>query len=377
MAVRQAVILAAGRGKRMKTNCSDAEIRDLPKPLLSVNGIPIIEHIINELESAGINVAVIVNSSDEDIFRRKLSSHNITYLRQEEPLGTGNALFQAKDFITDDLFLVCSGDDIIRFGVDLTELCVPTVFAYQVNSVSGYGKIILDDQGYALEVREKMDSGKGMVNSGSYAMPRVFFDKYSEIRSDSNSKEFFLTEIVRILYKSGKPMRIAEVEFWKGINTPKELYEARKLLSGNDITIRGAVMSDMEDIILLLRELSPGNDSVVEHRRQAEVLSSMLDNKDYSLLIAAKGGNTLGTGLLMIQQNLSHGCRPYGHIENVVVSAKCRGMGVGKEIVNTLVRIAKLHNCYKVILDCAPHNSAFYQKIGFMSSGEIEMRMNF
>ena len=376
MAIRQAVIVAAGRGKRMKANCSDAEILDLPKPLLFLNGIPIIEHTIIELESAGINVAVIVNSSDEDIFRRKLSSHNITYLRQDEPLGTGNALFQAKDFITDDLFLVCSGDDIIRFGMDLSKICDPTVFSYQVSNISGYGKIILDDQGYASEVREKRDSGKGMVNTGSYVMSIDFFDRYSEIRRDSFSNELFLTEMVRILYESGKPMRVAEVEFWKGINTPKELYEARKLLSGSDITIRAAIMSDMEDIILLMRELSPDNDSVVEHSRKAEVLSSMLDNKDYSLLIAVKDGNTVGTGLLMIQQNLSHGCRPYGHIENIVVSAKCRGMGLGKEIVKTLVRIAKLHNCYKVILDCAPHNSAFYQKIGFMSSGEIEMRMN-
>ena len=58
-----------------------------------------------------------------------------------------------------------------------------------------------------------------------------------------------------------------------------------------------------------------------------------------------------------------------GHIEDIVVDTKYRGMGLGKKIITHLTERAKELECYKIILDCAEKNTEFYQKCGFSIKG--------
>ena len=60
-----------------------------------------------------------------------------------------------------------------------------------------------------------------------------------------------------------------------------------------------------------------------------------------------------------------HGLSKVGHIEDIVISDSYRKQGLGKQMIDHLVHIAKLSGCYKVILNCAMHNVDFYKKCGF------------
>ncbi len=73
----------------------------------------------------------------------------------------------------------------------------------------------------------------------------------------------------------------------------------------------------------------------------------------------------VGAGTIIIEPKLVHGCSNVGHIEDVVVDQNYRSQKIGQQIINYLVNMAKVSNCYKVILDCSENNIGFYEKCGF------------
>ena len=112
-----------------------------------------------------------------------------------------------------------------------------------------------------------------------------------------------------------------------------------------------------------------------------EQLSALIEelNSDVKreLVVAVNGdGIVLGTASLMMERKLIRGGALCGHIEDVVVSDKARGQGLGKRLVTHLSDIARGQGCYKVILDCAENNVAFYERCGFKRK-EVQMAMYF
>jgi len=110
----KAVILAAGRGTRM-----GSLTQELPKPMLCVEGRPILEHILDGLLGAGIREVCVVTGWRAEV----IESHSgdgsrwgaqVTYARQEVPNGTGKAPECARDFVGDSDFLLTYGDILVR-----------------------------------------------------------------------------------------------------------------------------------------------------------------------------------------------------------------------------------------------------------------------
>ncbi len=142
--------------------------------------------------------------------------------------------------------------------------------------------------------------------------------------------------------------------------------------------IRAADAKDMEELLRILDQLSPRNtdDKSVSKEKLTNVMNTMASSGNHYLAVYDDGGRIAGTAMLVVQYNLSHGGRPYGHIENVVIDEKYRGKGIGKALVDYLVEEARKGNCYKVILNCSEDNISFYKKCGFNQNGKIEMRIN-
>ncbi len=229
--IRQAVILAGGKGKRMKKGTSDPELLSTPKQLLSVNGIPIIERNLKRLIENGLEVAIVVNQETQSIFREALKSYNVKYILQDEALGTAHALNLARDFIKDDLFLVLMGDDIVEYDDHVLETAKsPTLFVYEVDNLDGYGAVMLDEKGKVVEIREKELTGPGLVNPGMYILPKSFFDMYDKIPVNPKTNERYLTEVIRLFRESGNPFDTQKLSLWMGVNTPEELKIARERL---------------------------------------------------------------------------------------------------------------------------------------------------
>ncbi|XP_014884897.1 glucosamine 6-phosphate N-acetyltransferase isoform X1 [Poecilia latipinna] len=88
-------------------------------------------------------------------------------------------------------------------------------------------------------------------------------------------------------------------------------------------------------------------------------------------------GQIIATATLIIEHKFIHSCAKRGRVEEVVVSDECRGKQLGKLLVSTLTLLSKKLNCYKITLECAPKNVAFYQKFGYTSSDETYMQCRF
>ncbi|XP_054626999.1 glucosamine 6-phosphate N-acetyltransferase [Dunckerocampus dactyliophorus] len=88
-------------------------------------------------------------------------------------------------------------------------------------------------------------------------------------------------------------------------------------------------------------------------------------------------GQIVATATLITEHKFIHSCAKRGRVEEVVVSDVCRGKQLGKLLVSTLTLLSKKLNCYKITLECASKNVAFYQKFGYASSDETYMQCRF
>lgn len=84
----------------------------------------------------------------------------------------------------------------------------------------------------------------------------------------------------------------------------------------------------------------------------------------------------VGTATLFVEPKFIHGCSRVGHIEDVAVDPGHQGRGLGKALINHLVRLSKEVGCYKVILDCSKKNKAFYEQCGFQVKN-VQMSLYF
>ncbi|XP_057707281.1 glucosamine 6-phosphate N-acetyltransferase [Corythoichthys intestinalis] len=88
-------------------------------------------------------------------------------------------------------------------------------------------------------------------------------------------------------------------------------------------------------------------------------------------------GQIVATATLITEHKFIHSCAKRGRVEEVVVSDVCRGKQLGKLLMSTLVLLSKKLDCYKITLECAPKNVAFYQKFGYAASDETYMQCRF
>jgi glucosamine-phosphate N-acetyltransferase len=77
----------------------------------------------------------------------------------------------------------------------------------------------------------------------------------------------------------------------------------------------------------------------------------------------------VATGKIVWETKLYNDFQSVAHIEDVVVDSSCRGKGVGRELVEHLVSVARLSNAYKISLNCDVDKAAFYERCGFVRKG--------
>lgn len=142
--------------------------------------------------------------------------------------------------------------------------------------------------------------------------------------------------------------------------------------------IRDAKPEDLEQILDLLYQLSPPKEKNLktDKKELRTILNEMIFDRNYVVCVYQEGQRLLGTATLIIQLNLSHGGRPYGHIENVVTDQNFRVSGIGRKMMDYLVKKADERNCYKIVLSCEKKNVPFYKKCNLNLTGEVEMRRN-
>jgi len=189
--IRQALILAGGRGSRL-----GSLTQTLPKPMLQVAGKPLLEHLIFNLVRFGIPRIVLSIGYLHDVIEsyfqdgRKLGVE-LEYSREATPLGTGGGLRNASHLL-DDSFLVLNGDTFFDCNyLDLARMLspgIPAVVALRrVLDVSRYGSVDVEG-GRVRFFLEKGRTGPGYISAGVYALTRAALEYlprgFSSIETD-------------------------------------------------------------------------------------------------------------------------------------------------------------------------------------------------
>ncbi len=223
----QAVILAAGRGKRMK-NLTD----EIPKPMLKLKGKPILEHKIKMLPEEIDEIIFVIGYCGDYIiryFKHYYCGRRIIYVYQHNINGTGGALHLARSVLK-DRFLVIMGDDLYC-KKDLNRLLKHhlAILGREVKDVSQFGIIKTNKAGNMIDVIEKPKKSKDkLANVGVYMLNKKIFDY--ELVSIGNG-EFGLPQTLAKMAKKHK-IKVERATGWHPIGKPEDLASAEKALPG-------------------------------------------------------------------------------------------------------------------------------------------------
>jgi bifunctional UDP-N-acetylglucosamine pyrophosphorylase / glucosamine-1-phosphate N-acetyltransferase len=194
------VILAAGQGKRMKS--------DLPKVLQPVAGRPLLKHVIDAAQALQPASTYVVYGHGGDRVREALKDEQVSWVLQAERLGTGHAVMQAAPDIPDDhLVLVLYGDVPLITPATLTELLTLAgprqvgLLTMIVPDPTGYGRVVRNARGKVQKVVEQKDASKKELkiqecNTGVLAAPAKLLKKWLKKLENNNSQgEYYLTDV--------------------------------------------------------------------------------------------------------------------------------------------------------------------------------------
>src|SRR5262249_22863361 len=230
-----AVILAAGLGTRLRPHTLST-----PKPLLPVQGRPILDWILGALPRAVDRIVVVVHYLAEQVesyLRGQLHFEKWIAVPQQQPRGTGDALRQCRPHVRSDHFLVINGDDL--FGArDLRALADKPagVLVHPVDEPRKFGIAFLKPDGTLDRLVEKPDlDGRQLANTGAYVFPREVFDL--ELRLSPRG-EYEITDYVTTLAGRG-PFHVVQAAFWFPIGTEEawrraEQQKLTEVLKGRD-----------------------------------------------------------------------------------------------------------------------------------------------
>ncbi len=171
--MKQAVILAAGEGQRLRPFTVTK-----PKAMLSIAGKPILQYVVESLAQRGIRqIVIVVGYRREEIFDYFGAGEDfgveIVYIAQERQLGTAHALAQAKDAVEAE-FLVLPGDNLIAADTiaQFVTLEPNAVLVKKVEDSTRYGVVVTEADIVKAIIEKPKEPAGDMVNTGIYALNR-------------------------------------------------------------------------------------------------------------------------------------------------------------------------------------------------------------
>lgn len=229
-----AVILAAGKGKRMVT--------DLPKVLHEFRGRAMIHWVVDSAKSVGADPIAVVVGHRHGLVETALEGSGAMFAYQPEQLGTAHAVEQTRSHLIDfqgDV-LVLSGD-VPGISVRTLKSLIKrhrdtgakgTMLTAEVDQPTGYGRVIKDDSGHLVRVVEEKDAqeherGIREINSGIYVFDaHALFATLPLIQNNNKQNEYYLPDILYILKEQNQIVTVEKAENFReiqGVNTKEEL----------------------------------------------------------------------------------------------------------------------------------------------------------
>jgi len=231
MNITTAVIIAGGKGSRLEEHTED-----LPKPLVPIGGIPILERILNWLKKNGIKRVIIGVAYKKEMVMNYFGDGEefglkITYIEHDENGGTEDAFKTdiEKSEIDDENFFAMNGDQVTN--LDLGKLSefhtankgIATIVT--VNLKTNFGVIDSNENNQIIKFQEKGEVKDKKINSGIY----VFNKKIKEFLTRGNIEE----NTFKKLCEEKKLYSFYHEGIWFTVNDKKELKKAESFLNEN------------------------------------------------------------------------------------------------------------------------------------------------
>ncbi len=229
-----AIILAAGKGTRMKS--------DLHKVLHPIAGQPMLLHLLDSFDAAGTSRSVVVAGVGRDQLVKAVEGRNVTIAVQAEQLGTAHAALQAREALADfdGIVIVCFGDTpflsapmIARLAERLEADDAPrvVVLGFRPDDAKAYGRIIAGSDGAIAKMVEYKDASDteravNLCNSGVTAVRAAdLWSLLEDVGNDNAAGEYYLPDIVMIALSGGGRAIVVETDPDEviGINSRSEL----------------------------------------------------------------------------------------------------------------------------------------------------------
>jgi UDP-N-acetylglucosamine diphosphorylase/glucosamine-1-phosphate N-acetyltransferase len=208
-----AVVLAAGKGTRMKS--------DLPKVLVPVAGRPMIEFVLDALAAAGVTNTIVVIGYRGDLVRETLARrHGITFVEQKEQLGTGHAVMACREALSshDGAVLVVTGDSPLMQTTSISALLSefdrtrPACLLGTAHRTdpAGLGRILRDAEGHFRGIVEDRDASPEQRRITEVNMSCYVFDcgkllgALGKITRHNAQGEYYITDCPGVLLNEGK-----------------------------------------------------------------------------------------------------------------------------------------------------------------------------
>ncbi|MBD3921795.1 NTP transferase domain-containing protein [Paenibacillus sp. PR3] len=219
--VKQAVILAAGLGKRLHPIT-----KVIPKPMLPIGTKPILDFVVEELEQSQIeDIIMVVGHKRELIQEYYQDNPKVRFVVQDQINGTAPALYLAKELLRKEPFGICYADDIFDYTIPVMKQLIDHHHSLGARLVTGVEEVsraelqiynslsvksIKPDLFELHQIIEKPqdDYPSNYTSTGRFIATHELFDEIEQLRSDEGA-EIYLTEAINRLISRGNAYGVA------------------------------------------------------------------------------------------------------------------------------------------------------------------------
>lgn len=269
-----AIVLAAGKGTRMKS--------DKPKVVHEVLYKPMINHVVDELKKLGVDETIVVVGHEAE--QVKAIVDDVTFVEQKEQLGTGHAVLQAQDVLADQdgITLVLCGDAPLIRKETLEEFIEyhqkhhnsATIMSADCDVSTHYGRIIKENGQVTgiVEFKDLLESQKDIteMNTGEYCFDnKALFEALSQVTNDNAQNEYYLTDVIGIMNHQGLKVdayKIDDFDEVGGINDRVALAQSTQFLRdriNREHLLNGVTIVDPSNTYIG-RDVVIGHDTIIE-----------------------------------------------------------------------------------------------------------------
>ena len=276
MTTKNAIIMAAGKGTRMKSK--------LVKVLHQVCGKSMVDHVLTQVEATNMDhIVTIVGHGAKDV--EAALGDRTKYAVQTEQLGTGHAILQAEPLLKDEdgMTLIVSGDTPLFRAETFQELfeyhhakkAAGTVLTSEAPDPQGYGRVVRNHLGIVEKIVEQKDATKEEqeiheINTGVYCFDnKKLFAALHQVTNDNAQGEYYLTDVIQIMKDQGDIVaayRMSDFDESMGVNTRAALAQATKVMQKriNDTHMAAGVTIVDPEATYIDAGVKIGADTIVE-----------------------------------------------------------------------------------------------------------------